>query len=81
MHQIPGIEIAGRRSRRDLGHLVGVGIFPAQLDGGDPAVRIWAEGDCVQGGGGVPGADLPSIDGVVAKVLVVDIAVLIPDHA
>ena len=33
--QIPGVEVA-----IDLGHLVGVGVFPAQLDGGDAAIGV-----------------------------------------
>ena len=45
-----------------------VGVFPAQLDGGDAAIRIRAEGDRVQGSGTVPGADLAGIASVVAEV-------------
>ena len=33
--QVPGVEVAV-----DLGHLVGVGVFPAQLDGGDAPFDI-----------------------------------------
>ena len=74
--QVPGVEVAV-----DLGHLVGVGVFPAQLDGGDAAIRIRAEGDGIQGGGAVPGADLTGIDGIIAEVLVGDIPVLVSDQA
>jgi hypothetical protein len=74
--QIPGVEVAV-----DLGHLVGVGIFPPQLHDGNGPIGIEAEGDGVQGGGGVPGTDLASVDGVIAEILVSDIAVLVPDQA
>ena len=53
----------------------------AQLHGGDAAISIRAEGDGIQGGGTVTGADLPGIHGVIAKVLVSDIPVLVPDQA
>jgi hypothetical protein len=48
LRQVPGVEVAV-----DLGHLVGVGIFPAQLNGGDApfditqgrTIFVRAEGD------------------------------------
>jgi len=73
---IPGIEVSV-----DLGHFVGVGIFPAQLDGGNAPIRIGSEGHRIQGGSAVPGTDLTSIDGIVAEVLVGHIPVLVTDQA
>ena len=74
--QIPGIEVA-----IDLGHLVGIGVFPAQLDGGDASIGIGAEGDGVEGGGTMSSADLTSIHGIIAEILVSDIPVFVPDQA
>jgi len=42
---------------------------------------IGAEGDCVQGGGAVPGAYLARIHGVIAEILVSHIPVLVADLA
>ena len=56
--QIPGVEVAV-----DLGHLVGVGIFPAQLDGGDPPIRVRAEGSRRTGRWRCARPDLTSVDG------------------
>jgi hypothetical protein len=51
------------------------------LNGGDASVGVRTEGHGVQGGDAVPGANLTGIDGVIAEVLVGDIAVLIADQA
>jgi len=50
-----------------------IGVFPAQLDGGDASVSIGAEGDGVKGGGTVHGADIAesaTATAVVARILI-----------
>ena len=66
--QIPGVEVAV-----DLGHLVAVGILPAQLDGGDPAVSIRRKvtaynAVALSARAVTGGADLTGVDGIVAEV-------------
>jgi len=63
LRQIPGVEVV-----IDLGHLVRIRIFPAQLDGGDAPIGVRSEGDRIQSGGGVPGVDLTGVDSVIAPV-------------
>ena len=76
LRQVPGVEIAV-----DLSHLMRLWVLPAQLDGGDVSIRMRTEGDCVQSGGAVPGADFTGIHGIVAEVLIGHIPVLVPDQA
>ena len=60
---------------------MGIGIIPAQLDGGDAPVGIGVEGDGVQGCGIVTSTDLAGIDSIVAKILISHIPVFIVDQA
>ena len=63
----------------DLGHLVSVGGFPAQLHGGDAPINVGLECHSIEGSDRVPGTDLTGTDGIVTEILIGDIPVFVPN--
>ena len=70
------VEIPGK-----LGYGAGVGVLPTQEDGGDATVGFGVQLDLVQGGDGVPRADLARVHTVVAELVVGHGAILEADQA
>ena len=70
--------MAGVKCMIDFADLVRVGIFPAQVDGGNaPVCVIRCELKRINGGGAVPGTYFACIDGIIAELFICHITVFV----